>query len=714
MKALESWILSKEYTEESLEGVGAIAGKPCQIQSITDITGGHRITFLWIDNSGNSHTSTLDVKDGADGQDGTDGLSVASAAIDENNHLILTMTDSSEVDCGEVPTVEGEKGDPGEDGFSPEITVKTETSQEYVLHVETKDDSFDTPNLRGRANSIADLIDMLITNPQDGQTLVYNAAIQRWINGNSSADIHALGDIEDVDLNNLTDGQVIKWDAANLKWVNEDATNPSQFEVMPDANDFPQAIVQFVGTSDTTFTKGYFYKSTPTIVSGDVIYVWEQADVQPSSTNYNDLTNRPEIESIELVGNKSLDDLGINGKFQFTTLPAAADNIGKIVQYIGATTADLKKGFWYASAYDTESSSYIWINCDVSSNAQLESRVSTLEDNQGDMSTLEVAGVNDLVSAINALNGKGLSTITYTEPNLVLTYQDGSTITFNVRDSILRETQIGELANVTDTTIVNGDILQYDSAILGYKPYDILTTLTNLLQSAKDYTDQEIASSITNDAISCDAKPQYDAVNDVVVYFQNGEAHTTSHTDTRFYYTTGGDSFCSSWIDGVEYTFSISDIDFDDLVDKTKDVVSTYTESMLDKSKVPDVAALDALVDIIKTDYLSLKVNTADIVDNLLSQDATKPLSANQGKVLKAAVDEKQDIMQYSTMPVADSTRENEVLQYVGASSQAYKKGSFYQCVSDGEPTPTYSWSEIAFAPDMVAMTAAEVDALWE
>ena len=33
--------LANEYTKETVEGVGAIEGKPCQIQSITEITGGH-------------------------------------------------------------------------------------------------------------------------------------------------------------------------------------------------------------------------------------------------------------------------------------------------------------------------------------------------------------------------------------------------------------------------------------------------------------------------------------------------------------------------------------------------------------------------------------------------------------------------------------------------------------------------------------------------
>lgn len=31
----------------------------------------------------------------------------------------------------------------------------------------------------------------------------------------------------------------------------------------------------------------------------------------PGATNYNDLTNKPRIESVELIGNKTLDEIGI-------------------------------------------------------------------------------------------------------------------------------------------------------------------------------------------------------------------------------------------------------------------------------------------------------------------------------------------------------------------------------------------------------------------
>lgn len=66
---------AKSYTNNAIAGVGAIKGAPCQIQSVEDIEGGHRVTFLWIDNNSQSHTSTMDVMDGAEGPRGPQGHS---------------------------------------------------------------------------------------------------------------------------------------------------------------------------------------------------------------------------------------------------------------------------------------------------------------------------------------------------------------------------------------------------------------------------------------------------------------------------------------------------------------------------------------------------------------------------------------------------------------------------------------------------------------
>ena len=68
-----SYVLAKKYVDEALAGAGTLKGVPCQIQDISPIIGGNQITFLWEDNDGNKHTSTLDVMNGAKGDKGDKG-----------------------------------------------------------------------------------------------------------------------------------------------------------------------------------------------------------------------------------------------------------------------------------------------------------------------------------------------------------------------------------------------------------------------------------------------------------------------------------------------------------------------------------------------------------------------------------------------------------------------------------------------------------------
>lgn len=108
MDALQAYALSKKYTDDSMAGAGAVAGVPCQIQSTTAITGGTRVTFLWEDNDGEEHTSSIDVMNGVDGADGQTGATgatgkgIKSVAVNASNHLIVTYTDDQEVDAGEI------------------------------------------------------------------------------------------------------------------------------------------------------------------------------------------------------------------------------------------------------------------------------------------------------------------------------------------------------------------------------------------------------------------------------------------------------------------------------------------------------------------------------------------------------------------------------------------------------------------------------------
>lgn len=48
-----------------------------------------------------------------------------------------------------------------------------------------------------------------------------------------------------------------------------------------------------------------------------------------------------------------------------------------------------------------------------------------------------------------------------------------------------------------------------------------------------------------------------------------------------------------------------------------------------------------------------------------------------------------------ATMPTAAVGYLDKIVQYVGATDSTYTNGYFYKCVSDGQPTPTYSWTAV-------------------
>ena len=58
-----------------------------------------------------------------------------------------------------------------------------------------------------------------------------------------------------------------------------------------------------------------------------------------------------------------------------------------------------------------------------------------------------------------------------------------------------------------------------------------------------------------------------------------------------------------------------------------------------------------------------------------------------------------QDVIQYSTMPTASSTTLDKIVQYIGTTDSSYTHGYYYQVVSDGASTPTYSWERIDVQP---------------
>ena len=105
-----AYAMSQTYTDEEIAGGGAIKGKNCQIYSVTDITGGKRVTFKWYLDNGTEKTSVMDVMNGTkgeDGQQGEDGVGIESIEVDGTN-LICVYTDGTQSDPIPIPTVAGE------------------------------------------------------------------------------------------------------------------------------------------------------------------------------------------------------------------------------------------------------------------------------------------------------------------------------------------------------------------------------------------------------------------------------------------------------------------------------------------------------------------------------------------------------------------------------------------------------------------------------
>ena len=88
-------------------------------------------------------------------------------------------------------------------------------------------------------------------------------------------------------------------------------------------------------------------------------------------------------------------------------------------------------------------------------------------------------------------------------------------------------------------------------------------------------------------------------------------------------------------------------------------------------------------------------------VDSAISGTSTNPV---QNKVIKEALDTKQDEMQYSTMPSAQDNL-GRIVQYIGTNTANYTNGYFYKAIYDSE-RDIYLWTAIKFSADMLVDSA--------
>lgn len=108
-----------------------------------------------------------------------------------------------------------------------------------------------------------------------------------------------------------------------------------------------------------------------------------------------------------------------------------------------------------------------------------------------------------------------------------------------------------------------------------------------------------------------------------------------------------------------------------------------------------DCVAVEHTVQDYGWERINVQPGTQITVDDTMSDVSTNPV---QNAVITTAVNNKQDVFQYSVMPTASESLEGKIIQYVGASIQdSYQNGYFYRCIYD-EDDDVYMWEDVGFA----------------
>lgn len=232
----------------------------------------------------------------------------------------------------------------------------------------------------------------------------------------------------------------------------------------------------------------------------------------------------------------------------------------------------------------------------------------------GDTSTFIPEDIDSLTAYCNLLFNSQLDSVSTSADTVTLKYLNGSTRDIDI-SAIIGNIAAKDLKDVRVDGLIDGQVLQWDSSSKSFVNKVIDTS--SVLASAKAYTDQELVKAQSSSAISCDEKPSYTSSTDTVTYLQNGVTKNEVSTTSWFYYrNSSGNAVQTRWISGVEFTIDVGAVNLEDYVNIKNDVVSEYTEQSVDNTKIPDVAYVLAIRDVLlkaisaKAEYETYKLGS--------------------------------------------------------------------------------------------------------
>lgn len=421
------------------------------------------------------------------------------------------------------------------------------------------------------------------------------------------------------------------------------------------------------------------------------------------SADYENITNTPNLADVATSG--SYDDLSNK-----PTIPSNTSDLVNDSGFIDKSVNDLT---YYTLATNTGAT------IELSINSSTYVMTMNLKNSAG---TTISTGTVDLPLESVVVNGSYDST----NKKIILTLQSGSTIDIPVGDLVS-----GLQSEITSSNKLSADLID-----------DTNTTnkLTNANEKSTwnakyDLPSGGIPSTDLSSAVQTSLGKADTAIQDI-----SGKQDTlVSGTNIKTINSTSllgsGDITISANADNI-ISFSNTNQSFTDvaLANKIWSAYNKYGDDMILINKYNSSHTLiynSFRVDSAGTEYenlyctsmpLSNEVSTSSQNRNIYQEkymirvykngnfDGNRSSSWENSKTLFTAgtnvslasngtisvdLSSKQDIIQYSTMPTASSSTVGKIVQYTGTTDSTYTNGYFYQCVSDGESTPTYSWENI-------------------
>lgn len=223
---------------------------------------------------------------------------------------------------------------------------------------------------------------------------------------------------------------------------------------------------------------------------------------------------------------------------------------------------------------------------------------------------------------------------------------------------------LADLEDVLLTSLANGQTLVWDSENSKWVNADFPTVPTK-------------TSDLTNDSGFITK-----AVNDLVNYYLKSETYSKTEVD------------------------NIADA----IKNSRFEVVATLPTSNIKTNVIYLVPSADPKSGNVKDEYINLNGTSAgwecigstsvDLSGYVTDEELNIALANYTTTTdLTALLAGKQDKVQYSTLPTPSAELEGKIFEYTGATGGGLTHGYFYECVSDGEATPTYSWQQTNVQP---------------